>query len=69
MGVVQRAHGANVPACDSSDETPPSYANQSELGSGKLPHPVLCQSLATPLECPPQFALRPGWENKETLGI
>ena len=53
-----------------SDETPgtPSYANQLELRTGKLPHPVLYWSLATPLECPLQFALMPGWEDKEMLG-
>ena len=53
-----------------SDETPgaPSYANQSELRTGKLPRPVLCRSLATPLECPLQLALRPVREDKETLG-
>ena len=53
-----------------SDETPgtPSYANQSELRTGKLPRPVLCRSLGTPLACPLQFALRPGREDKETLG-
>ena len=38
-----------------SDETPgaPSYANQSELRTGKLRRHVLFRSLATPLECPP----------------
>ena len=43
-----------------SDKTrgAPSYANQSELRTGKLPRHVLCQSLATPLECLLQFALR-----------
>ena len=53
-----------------SDETPGahSYANQSEFRTGKLPRSVLCQSLVTPLECPLQFALRPGWEDKEMLG-
>ena len=52
------------------DETPgaPCYANQSELRTGKLPRPVLCRSLATPMECPLQCALRPGREDKETLG-
>ena len=45
-----------------SDENPgaPSYANQSELRTGKLPHHVLCRSLATALECPLQFAPRLG---------
>ena len=44
-----------------SDETPgaPSYANQSELRTGKLPHHMLC---------PLQFVLRPGRKDKETLG-
>ena len=53
-----------------SDEAPgiPSYANQSELTTCKLPRPMLWQSLATPMVCPVQFALRPGREDKETLG-
>ena len=52
------------------DETPgaPSYASQSELRTGRPPHHVLCRSLATPLECSLQFALRPGRRVKETLG-
>ena len=43
-----------------SDETPgaPSYANQSELRTGKLPRHVLRWGLVTPLECPLHFALR-----------
>ena len=52
-----------------SEETPsvPSHANQSELRTGKLLRHVLYRSLATPLECPIQFVLRPGREDKETL--
>ena len=46
----------------------PSYGNQSELRTGNLPRHVLCWSLATLLECPLQFALRPGREGKETPG-
>ena len=53
-----------------SDETPgaPSYANQSELRTGKMPRHVLCRSLVTLLKCPLQFVLRPGREDKEILG-
>ena len=45
-------------------------AAQLEAGSscGKLPRHMLCRSLATPLECPLQFALSPGQEDKEMLG-
>ena len=75
MGTAQLEAGSSQPMklrglLPPSDKTPgaPSYVNQWELRTGKLPRHVLCRSLVTPLECPLLFVLRPGQEDKKTLG-